>query len=169
VHEHVEIWPETHFKTPQMVPEPALNLSKRFSQWGPRGHYPATIFDPEPNYLGQRFISIAKLPPEILLMIFKRVLNRKFLPVLRLVSRQFDALVLPEMYSQVTLTWHVAEQFGNPVDSWTAAQRKICHHIRHVTIDRNLPWPCVRMMLGSLERLETLRQVYFTIKCNLLW
>lgn len=157
VHERVEVWPEADFKTPQMVPEPALSLSKRFNQWNPRGQYPATIFDSEPDYLGQSFISVAKLPPEVLLMIFKRVLDRKLLPVLRLVSRQFDDLVLPEMYSQITLTWHLAEQFGNPVDSWTAAQRKMGHHIRHVTIDRNLPWPCVKIMLRSLERLETLR------------
>ncbi|KAL2036717.1 hypothetical protein N7G274_010589 [Stereocaulon virgatum] len=163
VHEDVEIWPEADFNPPKTVSELALTLSERFNWWDPRSRYPATIFDPEPNYLGQRFISVAKLPPEILLMIFKQVLDRKLLPVLRLVSRQFDTLALPEMYNQITLTWHLTEQFGNPVASWTAGQRKMGQHIRHVTIDRNLPWPCVKMMLRSLERLESLRLTYWSI------
>lgn len=79
---------------------------------------------------------------------------------LRLVSKQFDALVVPIMYRHLVLTKRVLTCFGKDVNDRARLQvaQDVRHHTKCVGIDNHqLRWPLVGELLRSLEDLRYLR------------
>lgn len=85
------------------------------------------------------------------------------LSVLRLVSRQFNQLVLPIIYHQVTLTARVVACFRTSTYQLSPTELQVvkdtCKHTRHITVDKELHWPSVLQLLHSLDELRGLRYV----------
>lgn len=105
------------------------------------------------------------LPAELLLIVFELAHETAALSVLRAVSRQFNQLVVPIIYHQVTLTDRVIAcfQITTPERSPSQLQvaKDICKHTRHISIDKELHWPSVLKLLYSLDKLQELRYVRF--------
>ena len=103
------------------------------------------------------------LPPEVLLITFNSAHETAALSVLRIVSRQFDLLIVPIIYRQVTLTAKVVACVQQSTPERSATQlhiaKSICKYTRHVSINKELHWPSVLRLLYSLEKLLDLRYV----------
>ena len=84
----------------------------------------AAGIEPTPSQSGQQdviltspeaiFSTVIKLPPELLLMVLRRLPKNKCLRELRLVSRQFNAWLLPLAYYHVTLNDAIVGHFNEP-------------------------------------------------------
>ena len=104
-----------------------------------------------------------QLPADVVLMILKLAQGTVLLSDLRVVSRMFDDLIVPIIYSDVTLNPRILACFQESTSQRSAAQgqvvKDICTHTRHVLITKELRWPLVLQLLYSLENLRELRYV----------
>ena len=89
--------------------------------------------------------------------------ERAVLSKLRVVSRQFDDLLVPLIYRQLSLSDHVVGCFQQDATERSTVQLQIANdirtHTRHVLIDKELHWPSVLQLLYSLDNLQDLTYV----------
>ena len=106
------------------------------------------------------------LPPEVLLIILNLAHETMILSDWRLVSKQFNDLIVPIIYRHVTLNARVVACFQQSTPDRSAVQLRIanyvCNHTKHISIDRALHWPSVLELLYSLDNFRELRCVTFT-------
>lgn len=101
------------------------------------------------------------LPSDILIMVLEdpHHLSSTSFSMLRLVSRQFDALIVPILYRSVRLTSRVVRTFANP-ETLTPDQlqvgRDVREHTRTISIDEILDWSLVTKMLETMNLLKSL-------------
>ena len=105
------------------------------------------------------------LPPEILLIVLNIAHQMMTLSDWRVVSKQFNDLIVSIVYHDVTLNARVAACFQQSMSERSDVQlrvaKHVCKHTRHVLIDRELHWPTVLELLYLLDNLQELRYVIF--------
>lgn len=106
-----------------------------------------------------------RFPREIFILIFESVGDPSKLRGMRLVSREFEDLIVPIVYRNTTITQRVVLARNRsvlvPFGVATAAHslsfyRKIALFTKHVVVDRALPFDFLRGILVDLEKVETL-------------
>lgn len=98
------------------------------------------------------------LPPEVLLIIFNLAHETTPLSSLRVVSRQFDNLLVPIIYRQVILNPKIVACFQAQMNSPIQLQiaKDIRTYTEHVSIVEELHWPSVLQLLYTMENLQEL-------------
>lgn len=131
-----------------------------------RRHTLPSIAATDPSVLSTLRPPLPALPAELLLIIFNLAHETAALSVLRVVSRQFNQLVVPIIYHHVTLTAGIVACFQTSTSERSRPQlqvaQDICKHTRHISIDKELHWPSVLKLLYSLDELQELRYVMFS-------
>ena len=107
-------------------------------------------------------VSEPKLPPDIMVQVFDLLQKSKAsLPEMRLVSSQFDYLIVPIMYRVVNLSEKMIDTFDQKPDleNWAIGQLHMSLYTRHVMIrkpkDRSLEF----LSLGHRGNLQDIRYV----------
>lgn len=103
--------------------------------------------------------SASMLVPDILVLVFGYLRqDQRCLPLLRLVSRQFNDLVIPLMYYRLTLNDRILQSFYAEIGpkNWTPDHLHLCNYTRHLRISKTLHW---RYFLSPLEEMLNLRDV----------
>lgn len=130
-----------------------------------RRHTLPSIAATDPPVLSTLRPPLPALPAELLLMIFNLAHETAALSVLRVVSRQFNQLVVPIIYHHVTLTTRVVACLQTSTSERLPPQvqvaKDICKYTRHISLDKELHWPSVLKLLYSLDELQELRYVRF--------
>ncbi len=107
--------------------------------------------------------ALPALPSDVLIIIFSMIGETAVPSKLRVVSMQFDDLLVPLIYRQFSLNNHVVGCFQQDATERSAVQLQIAKdirtHTRHVLIDRELHWPSVLQLLYSLKNLQDLTYV----------
>ena len=108
------------------------------------------------------------LPAEVILSILKELHEIQDIPTLRIVSKQFDALVVPLVYRHVHLTKGILAPFACEQeldDDASTVQlqvaRDVRNHARHLTIKRNLDWRLVAKLIKLLRNLRSFTWAYW--------
>lgn len=101
-----------------------------------------------------------ELPADVILTILEELHDLQDISNLRLVSKQFDALVVPLCYRHVHLTDRVVGAFSPKQELRDATQlqvaRDVRNHARHLTIKRALDCASVVILVESLASLRSL-------------
>ena len=122
---------------------------------------------PSPLILGT-----PELPAVVILSILGELHEIQDIPNLRIVSKQFDTLIVPLSYRHVYLTERILAPFANEqelnddastVQPQAALQvaRDVKNHARHLTIKRNLDWSSVARLIESLRNLRSFTWAYW--------
>lgn len=103
-------------------------------------------------------LEVLELPADVILTILEDLHNIQGISNLRIVSKQFDALVTPLSYRHVHLTDRILAPFALNPDA-SSVQQQVAHdvknHTRHLTIKRSLDWMLVAKLLKSLNNLQS--------------
>lgn len=137
-----------------LAPPPETDISNASTQPNP---WPIAIDTPR-----------CRLPREVLVMIFEELANTPYLRGMRLVSSQFEDLIVPIVYRHVTLTSHLLDAYLPSMPgsySWEKAQAskvsvlylQMALYTRHVTIDRKLDLHSVCKVVKDLGVLESVK------------
>ena len=109
--------------------------------------------------------SIPELPADVLLTILEELHKRQGLSHLRVVSKQFDALIVPLSYRHVHLTERIVAPFAlkqgryDPLVAGHQVARDVKNHARHLTVKRGLDWSLVAKLIQSLVNLRSFTYV----------
>ncbi|MCJ1458230.1 hypothetical protein MMC28_008601 [Mycoblastus sanguinarius] len=101
-----------------------------------------------------------QLPSDILIMIFEELRDSPSLPGIRLVSSQFNQLIIPITYRHIVLTnrilavYPLGSKLCDEHISAAQATKNIELYTRHITINRPLKWLLLMKLLESLENLR---------------
>ena len=102
-----------------------------------------------------------ELPADVIVTVLEELQDLQNICNLRVVSKQFDALIVRLCYRHVHLTDRIVEGFapkqGECDASITQLQvaRDVKHHARHITINRALDWALVAKVIESLVYLRS--------------
>ena len=105
------------------------------------------------------------LPPDVILTILEELHKRQGISHLRVVSKQFDALIVPLSYRHVHLTERIVAPFAfkqelyDPLVVQLQVARDVKNHARHLTVKRNLDWSLVAKLIQSLVNLHSFTYV----------
>ena len=133
------------------------------SRFVPRQHHLPSISELNPFATPRIGTPSRALLSEILLIAFNLAHETTTLSALRVVSRQFNHLLLFIVYRNVTLNPRVFACFQRSDPERSEVQlnivKDICRHTRLVTIDTVLHWPSVLQLLHVLEDLRELTYI----------
>ncbi len=97
----------------------------------------------------------------MLLTILEELYDLQDFSNLRLVSKQFDALVVPLSYRHVHLTDRIVGMFASKQETYDLSITQVQvagdvrNHTRHLTIKRALDWSSVARLVESLTHLQS--------------
>ena len=96
--------------------------------------------------------------PDVLVLIFEELHVTGSLRSLRLVSTQFEDLIVPILYRRVVLTGQLIAQYRKKkvLHDYTTLQQKMGRCTSDVVIRHQLDWTSVMNMLDTLENIESL-------------
>ena len=109
--------------------------------------------------------SAPELPADVILTIVEELHKRQGISHLRVVSKQFDALIVPLSYRHVHLTERIVAPFAfkqelyDPLVVQLQVARDVKNHARHLTVKRNLDWSSVAKLIRSLVNLRSFTYV----------
>ena len=133
----------------------------------PVGMNPHVSITPFAKLSGLDLSFSAMLSPELLVMILKAFhkSSPESLPELRLVTKQFDSIIVPITYNHITPTPKLIQCVSNNRESsvhlvaeWRVTQ-DICRYTRHIAIKELLDWEVVDILLRRLRELKTFTSV----------
>lgn len=104
------------------------------------------------------------LPLDVLLMVFEQIRDTPSFPNLRLVTKQFKALVTPIFYRHITLTTKILSNFirSKDIPFSTSPHFEIRHYIRHYTENISISTKVDSHLAARLLRsLKNLRQITY--------
>ena len=105
--------------------------------------------------------STPELPADVILTILEEIHKKQGISHLRVVSKQFDSLIIPLSYRHVHLTERIVAPFAleqelhDPLVVQLQVARDVKHHTRHLTVKRNLDWSLVAKLIQSLVNLRS--------------
>lgn len=108
------------------------------------------------------------LPAEVTAIILDELHETQYLPDLRVVSKQFDALIVPLVYRHVCLTDRIVEPFESEQELYAPSivqlqvARHVRQHARHLTVDQRLDWSLVANLIRSMANLKSVTYVRST-------
>lgn len=116
-----------------------------------------------------------ELPADVILTILEELHEIQNISNLRVVSKQFDALIVPLTYRHVHLTERILAPFADEleldddvsnVQFQVALQviRDVSNHARHLTINCNLDWSFVAKLIKSLRNLRSFTWAYWPME-----
>ena len=109
--------------------------------------------------------STPELPADVILTILEELHKRQSISHLRVVSKQFDALIVPLSYRHVHLTDRIVAPFAfkqelyDPSIVQLQVARDVKNHARHLTVKRSLDWSLVAKLIQSLAQLHSFTYV----------
>lgn len=115
-----------------------------------------------------------ELPAEVISSILEELHEIQDISSPRIVSKQFDALIVPLSYRHVHLTKRILAPFAceqelNDDASTVQLQvaRDVRNHARHLTIKRNLDWSLVAKLIKLLRNLRSFTWAYWPSETSL--
>lgn len=118
-----------------------------------------------PSTPSSLFLGTQELPADVILIILEELHEIQQISNLRVVSKQFDALVAPLSYRHVHLTDRIVAPFAlkhelyDPSIVQLQVARDVRNHARSLTINRNLDWSLAAKLIRSLKNLGSFTYV----------
>lgn len=107
------------------------------------------------------FLGTQELPADVILLILEELHKIQHIPNLRVVSKLFDALIVPLACRDVHLTDRIIAPFAFKAELYDPSivqfqvARDVTNHARHLTVERNLDWSLVAKLIRSMENLQS--------------
>lgn len=115
-----------------------------------------------------------ELPAEVILSILEELHEIQDISTMRIVSKQFDALIVPISYRRVHLTKRILAPFAceqelddDASNVQLQVARDVKNHARHLTIKRNLDWSLVAKLIKLLRNLLSFTWAYWPFEASL--
>ena len=114
-----------------------------------------------PSTTSNVILRATELPADVILTILEELQDLQDISNLRLVSKQFDALIVRLSYRHVHLTDRIVKAFSPKQEECDPSITKlqvaldVRNHARHITINRALDWALVAKVIESLVCLRS--------------
>ncbi|KAL9073594.1 MAG: hypothetical protein Q9161_002834 [Pseudevernia consocians] len=114
-----------------------------------------------PSTPSNLFLATQILPADITLIVLEELHKIQRISDLRVVSKQFDALIVPLSYRHKHLTDRILAPFAfkQELHDPSVVQLQVAHdvrlHTRHLTVNRKLDWSLVAKLIRSLRNLRS--------------